>query len=41
MLGQSGVKFKGDPDAYFAAARKARGTGFSWDKEKGTVRSSA
>jgi predicted hydrocarbon binding protein len=36
-LGQINVKFKGDPDGYFAAARKAWGTGFSWDKEKGIV----
>lgn len=36
-LGQMGVKFKGDPDAYFAAARKAWGTDFAWDKEKGLV----
>src|SRR5512143_3288356 len=28
-LGQAGSKFKGDPDAYFAAARKAWGTDFS------------
>jgi predicted hydrocarbon binding protein len=36
-LGQLNVKFKGDPDAYFAAARKTWGTDFSWDKEKGIV----
>lgn len=36
-LGQLGVKFKGDPDAYFAAARKNWGTDFSWDKDKGIV----
>jgi hypothetical protein len=36
-LGQLGVKFKGDPDAYFAAARKTWGTDFSWDKEKGII----
>jgi hypothetical protein len=36
-LGQINVKFKGDPDGYFAAARKAWGTDFSWNKEKGIV----
>ena len=36
-LGQLGVKFKGDPDAYFAAATKAWGTDFQWNKEKGIV----
>ena len=36
-LGQINVKFKGDPDGYFAAARKAWGTDFSWDKEKGII----
>lgn len=36
-LGQLGVKFKGDPEAYFAAARKNWGTEFAWDKEKGVV----
>jgi hypothetical protein len=36
-LGQLGVKFKGDPDGYFAASRKAWGTDFSWDKEKGII----
>ncbi len=36
-LGQLGVKFKGAPDAYFATAKRAFGTDFSWDKEKGIV----
>jgi predicted hydrocarbon binding protein len=36
-LGQINVKFKGDPDGYFAAARKNWGTDFSWNKEKGIV----
>ncbi len=36
-LGQLPVKFKGDPEGYFAAARKNWGTDFSWDKEKGTI----
>lgn len=36
-LGQLGVKFKGDPDGYMAAARKAWGTEFHWNKEEGTV----
>ncbi len=36
-LGQLGARFKGDPDAYFATAKRAFGTDFSWDKEKGIV----
>lgn len=32
-----GVRFKGDPDGYFAASRKAWGTEFEWDKAKGIV----
>jgi hypothetical protein len=36
-LGQLQVKFKGDPEGYFATARKAWGTGFEWDKQKGVV----
>ena len=36
-LGGLPVKFKGDPEGYFAAARKNWGTDFSWDKEKGIV----
>jgi len=35
-LGQLG-QFKGNPEGYFAAAKQAWGTGFTWDKEKGTV----
>ncbi len=31
------AKFKGDPEGYFAASRKAWGTDFQWDKAKGTV----
>lgn len=36
-LGQLGAQFKGDPERYFAAAKKAWGTDFSWDKQKGVV----
>lgn len=36
-LGQAGVKFKGDPEAYFAAAKRMWGTDFTWDKQKGVV----
>jgi hypothetical protein len=36
-LGQLGARFKGDPEGYFAAARKNWGTDFAWDKEKGVV----
>jgi hypothetical protein len=36
-LGQLGVKFKGNPEAYFAAARKAWGTDFQWNKQAGIV----
>jgi predicted hydrocarbon binding protein len=36
-LGRLGVKFKGDPEGYMATARKAWGTDFSWDKEKGII----
>jgi hypothetical protein len=36
-LGQLGVKFKGDPEGYMATARKAWGTDFQWDKEKGII----
>lgn len=31
------VKFKGDPEGYFAAAKKSWGTDTVWDKEKGIV----
>lgn len=36
-LGGLAARFKGDPEGYFAAARKAWGTEFQWDKAKGTV----
>lgn len=36
-LGGLAAKFKGDPDGYFAAATKAWGTEFSWDKPKGII----
>jgi len=36
-LGGLSAKFKGDPDGYFATARKSWGTEFSWDKEKGII----
>jgi hypothetical protein len=36
-LGGVAARFKGDPDAYFAAGRKAWGTDFQWNKEKGIV----
>jgi hypothetical protein len=36
-LGQLGVRFKGDPEGYFATAQKAWGTEFAWDKERGVV----
>ncbi len=36
-LGGLAAKFKGDPEGYFAASRKAWGTDFQWDKAKGTV----
>jgi hypothetical protein len=36
-LGQLQVKFKGDPEGYFATAKKAWGTDFAWDKERGVV----
>jgi hypothetical protein len=36
-LGQLHVRFKGDPEGYFAAARKNWGTDFAWDKRKGVV----
>ncbi|MDD5564663.1 MAG: hypothetical protein PHQ91_13200 [Thermoanaerobaculaceae bacterium] len=36
-LGQLGARFKGDPEGYFAAARKNWGTEFAWDKAKGVV----
>jgi hypothetical protein len=36
-LGQLGAKFKGDPEGYFAAARKMWGTEFTWDKQTGVI----
>lgn len=36
-LSQLHAKFKGDPDGYFAASRKAWGTDFAWDKAKGVI----
>lgn len=36
-LGGLAMRFKGDPEGYFDAARKAWGTDFQWDKAKGTV----
>jgi hypothetical protein len=36
-LGQLPVRFKGDPEGYFAAAKKNWGTDFTWDKQKGVV----
>ena len=36
-LGGLGARFKGDPQGYFEAARRAWGTEFRWDKAKGIV----
>jgi hypothetical protein len=36
-LGALAARFKGNPDGYFAAAGKAWGTQFQWDKAKGIV----
>ena len=36
-LGGLGARFKGDPERYFATARKNWGTDFQWDKEKGRI----
>jgi hypothetical protein len=36
-LGRLGEHFKGDPDGYFAAAKKNWGTEFTWDKQTGIV----
>ena len=36
-LGGLASRFRGDPDGYFAAAGKAWGTEFQWNKEKGIV----
>lgn len=36
-LGGLAERFKGDPEGYFAAARRAWGTEFQWDRAGGTV----
>jgi hypothetical protein len=36
-LGGLAARFKGDPEGYMATARKAWGTEFQWDKQKGIV----
>jgi hypothetical protein len=36
-VSQVHAEFKGDPEGYFAAARKAWGSEFAWDKEKGVL----
>lgn len=36
-LGGLTARFKGDPDGYMAEAKKAWGTEFQWDKEKGVI----
>ena len=36
-LGGLAAQYKGDPEGYFAAARKAWGTDFQWDRAKGTI----
>jgi len=36
-LGQLQARFKGDPQGYLAAIKKAWGTESSWDKEKGAI----
>lgn len=36
-LGQLAAHFKGNPEGYFAVAKKSWGTDFSWDKEKGVI----
>ena len=36
-LGQLQVKFKGNPEGYFAATKKNWGTDSSWDQEKGLI----
>lgn len=36
-LGGLAARYKGDPEGYFAAARKAWGTDFQWNKAKGVV----
>jgi hypothetical protein len=36
-LGGLAAGFKGDPEGYFATAKKNWGTEFTWDKEKGRI----
>lgn len=36
-VSQTSAEFKGDPERYFAAAKKAWGTEFAWDKAKGLI----
>ena len=36
-LGGLSTRFKGDPEGYFATAKKNWGTEFSWDKQKGVI----
>jgi len=36
-LGQLQVRFKGDPEGYFAEAKKNWGTDFTWDKPRGVI----
>jgi hypothetical protein len=36
-VGGLAARFKGDPEGYMATARKAWGTDFQWDREKGIV----
>lgn len=36
-LGRLQLKFKGDPEGYFAATKENWGTDSSWDKEKGVI----
>jgi hypothetical protein len=36
-LGQLQVKFRGDPEGYFATAKINWGTDFTWDKQKGVI----
>ncbi len=36
-LGGLAARFKGDPEKYFATARKAWGTEFTWDEAKGLI----
>ena len=36
-VGQLGARYKGDPEGYFATARQAWGTDFTWDEPGGVV----